>query len=275
MPGRFGDILWALPTMRAIAEVYDQPVEFLTSATYEAIRPLLDQQSYIDCTGFDPGWIVQETAPITPTVPPGSSVYAADVASDPHYYDAVYHLGYEGWPSPNLPRDIYDRAFRQYGAHRYPFPPLDLDRPWITVSDPEAPCEIAIGFTDEHFELKYGIATLLDLPASAVLAPTRSRWAREFVPAVVSLYVCGWQSAAGIIRNSDVFLGCCSALHVLACALGKPVVLMEPNPQRHHTVFYPYGTEGRVHLVRGLDGQPTFDVRHVRSAIQDALGRRA
>ena len=46
---------------------------------------------------------------------------------------------------------------------------------------------------------------------------------------------------------------------------------MEPNPQRHATVFYPYGKTGRVRLVTGNDGQPTFDARAVRHAIQEAL----
>jgi hypothetical protein len=96
-----------------------------------------------------------------------------------------------------------------------------------------------------------------------------SRWQTEAWHGITS-----WETAAGLIASSQLFLGCCSALHVLACGLGVPVVLMEPNPHRHHVNFYPYGTEGpRVTLVRGNDGQPTFDARHVLDAVRAGLAR--
>ena len=58
----------------------------------------------------------------------------------------------------------------------------------------------------------------------------------------------------------------------VACALGKPCVLIEPNPHRHGDLFYPYGKTGsRVTLVVGNDGKPTFDARHCADAIWEAL----
>ena len=76
-----------------------------------------------------------------------------------------------------------------------------------------------------------------------------------------------WVDAAAKIKKAKFFLGCCSALHVLACALGKSVVMVEPNAARHNPIFDPYGKTGRVHLVCGNDGLPTHDSRHVREAL--------
>jgi hypothetical protein len=136
-----------------------------------------------------------------------------------------------------------------------------------------------IGFSDEHFELKYGLTTLIKkaLPPHwhtpqpmrtqwKVLAAPKSRWYREAGAAVST-----WEQAAAQIGQGTIFVGCNSALHVLACALGIPVVMMEPSEARWNPIFYPYGTTERVRLVTGNDGRPTFDARHVRDAIEETL----
>jgi hypothetical protein len=72
-----------------------------------------------------------------------------------------------------------------------------------------------------------------------------------------------------------VFLGDCSAWHVLAMAMGIPVVLVEPLEARWNPIFYPLGMDGpQVTMVRGNDGNPTFDARHVADALTRALASR-
>ena len=73
------------------------------------------------------------------------------------------------------------------------------------------------------------------------------------------------------MTNAQIVLGCCSALHVLAVALGKRCVSMEPAEARWNPIFYPLGTTGRVKLVMGSDNRPTFDARAVRQAVEEAL----
>lgn len=268
-PGKFGDLLWALPTIRALAARIDGPVDLLLAANLAPIAPLLRAQDYLQHVWCDARWLTVDTAPISPRVP----------VEVPAGYDAVYHLGYTGWPRRPLPYEILD-IFN--GHHRdVPIDPLldgelALDRPWITMPTAYAATyrwPWVYGFTDEHFELKHGLVQLLTygprfaagLPACAIGA--NPRWMDEAGEPSTS-----WEDSARLLRHADVFLGCCSALHVLAVAVGTPVVLMEPNPHRHHPIFYPVGQAGpQVTLVTGNDGLPTFDARHVRDVLTSRL----
>lgn len=247
-PGRHGDILWALPTVRALAEQDGNPVGLVISGKYGSLAPLIRLQPYIDFVHVEYSWQVQETAPMTPRIPPKTL-----------FDDRVVHLGYEGWPSPNLPRDVADRAKIA----------IDLKRPWIQLlmAGHAKSADIAVGFTDEYFELKYGLYKLVQAEASCfALSAPKSRWEKEG-----GIHGVDWMDAGYAMRDAQVFLGCCSALHVLAVAMGKKVVVMEPNPDRHNDVFWPLGKKGRVELVLGGDGTPTFDARHVRDTLRASL----
>ncbi len=261
-PGKFGDLLWALPTIRALAEAYQGPIDLQIPAALGSIAELLIAQPYIGAVRVDDRWVVQDTAPASPREPPGILAAA----------DRVCHLGYAGWPGPTLAEDVYLRVEQDRkgaGEPRWALPPLDLGRPWITVDPPGDPLnDLAIGFTDEWFELKYGVVKLaVPRPVRTMNLSTSPRWEAE--GGVLGM---DWLEAAEEIAASRVFLGCCSALHVLAVALGTPVVIMEPNPQRHHPTFYPLGMTGRgVEVVMGNDGRPTFDARAVGVAVVAAL----
>jgi hypothetical protein len=266
-PGRHGDILWALPTVRALARSYDTEIDLLLSPDYscESFRNLLAHQPYVGDVLTAADWQIQQTAPITPRQPP----------SVPEDYDLTFHLAYEGWPSLPLPLEIYGLV-EKHTPLRWP---LDLDSPWIAASYRLPPPRLAVGFSDEHFELKYGLYWLLrnhftslgeEAWRGIVNCSGGPRW-RETLSGLVS-----WETAAAWIEQAQLFVGCCSALHVLACGCGRPVVVVEPNPARHHPVFYPYDKAGgRVTVVLGLDGRPTVDSRHLIDAILAQLQRAA
>jgi len=268
-PGRAGDILWSLPSIRALAAAYGEPIHLRLSAKYGSAGfcELLRGQHYLASVEAYEQWQVEESAPIGPRVPPS---YAAQSTS------TVFHLGYESWPEPDLPRDVWRRLAQ--GPRDVALPELDLATPWLTLPphvpvDGMACADLSIGFTDEHFELKLGVTTLV---VEAVHASTRnaltapgSRWATEGHTRPST-----WVEAARTIVTSHVFFGCCSALHVLAVALGVPAIVMEPNPNRLNEVFWPLGKVGpQVTLVTGNDGQSTFDARHCADAIRAALER--
>ena len=269
-PGRFGDIAWALPTVRALAQVAGEPVDFLISGKYGSIAPLIRLQPYIrECYVLE-DWLVQETAPMTPRIPPRLPVGP---------YDRVVHLGYQSWPASPLPMQIHAIAVAQG-----PVGPLDLQTPWITLSSKKGwERRVCCGWSDEHFELKAGLTQLVKYATPAqdwgmgstwhLCVPLGSRWLKEAGPIAGSVRDGeSWEVSAQWIAGCRVFFGCCSALHVLARALGKPVVMMEPNPQRHNAIFYPSGTTGHgVELVLGNDGKPTFDSRHCADALREAL----
>lgn len=281
-PGKYGDILWALPTVRALSEAAGAPVDLVIAGAYGSIVPLLARQPYLRRVWAMPEWVVQDTAPIAPRVPPTALPGGQPIVEfEPGTYDRVLHLGYEGWPRSPLPYETYATAcdaVRDTPLYQRLAP--DLDRPWITAPFQwvARPYPVAVGFTDEHFELKFGIWQLL-FRREVREAPDRlglinlshgTRWQAE-----AEYGGFDWETAASAIAQSEVFLGDCSALHVLACALGVPCVLMEPAPARHHPIFWPFGTDGpRVTQVRGGDGQWTWDARHVWDTIETVRQRR-
>ncbi len=283
-PGRHGDIIWALPTVRAISEAFQVPVDLGIAPKYAALRELIHLQPYIRTCFPVEDWQVEETAPMTPRAPllvPGRVNGEKVDLLDPivGVYDRIFHLGYTGWPMCPLPYEVERLCRLQFRHPDAPLIEIDLTRPWITTSSKLPPTgDIAVGFTDEWFELKVGIWHLLNRrifrhgvqfwPVTLTSVCNGPRWSGEAGHSSVGL---PFLQAAEQIAGARVFLGCCSALHVLAVALGKPVVCVEPNPHRHNDVFYPLGKTDRVRLVLGTDGQPTFDARHVAEAIEVAL----
>lgn len=260
-PGRAGDLLWALPTVRAVSEHFRQPVDLQIAGEFAGMLPLLRQQPYLAGIHADETW-------------------GMDYGWDPPFfesgYDRAYHLGYHRWPELPLPFETAWQLGRQWDPGDGFLPPTDLARPWIHVEGPGIPIDIAVGFTEAWFELKLGVLASLGnarLADSLVqLTPPGTRWDSAETTAAASVYPCDWLDAARAIRNSDLFVGDCSALHVLACALGQRCVIIEPMEARHNGIFYPYGQDGpKVRLVRGLDGQPTFDARHAADTIREAL----
>jgi len=261
-PGKMGDLLWALPTIRAISRTYDVPVTLYVSQYLAPIVPLLNQQPYILLAIALSHWAVEFGAPVTPRTPPG------DHALD-RIFDKVFHLGLEGWPMDPLPFETLAIAGKQTLIDHEHF---SLTEPWITTPHGFPPISVAVGFTDEHFELKYGVWELLTktkLPPGwqSISGTEGSRWNVEGKHAHAN-----WIDVAAVMRATKVFFGCCSALHVLAVGMGKPAVIMEPNPHRHHPIFWPCGTAGpQVTQVIGGDGQWTWDARHCLETIRRFL----
>ena len=261
-PGRAGDIIWMLPTARAIAEAYDTPVDLQLAGEFAGLRPLLAQQPYLGQVSADPRWGME-----------GSPAPVPFDLGLPH--DRVFPLDYRGWPEWPLPLCPYTVAQSACAADGVQLGPLDLLRPWITlVAPPEIwAVDIAVGFTEAWFELKLGLLTEVNYSlqeALVQLTPPGSRWVG--VPGYIPVEGCDWLYAAATIQRAQVFFGDCSALHVLAVALGKRCILMEPMEARHNEIFYPLGKTGpQVTLVTGNDGLPTFDARHCIDALRKAL----
>lgn len=284
-PGKYGDLLWALPTIRAISRRVGAPVHLRIAANFASIVPLLQHQEYLASVKAYPDWSTEDTAPISPRIPPDRAHEAGTL---------VIHLGYRGWPDPNVAQHTRETAILEINERCTTFFPggdvivpreLALETPWIEAPRIQAqgfywPWQY--GFTDEHFELKYGILRLLEGNwrssilgrPNATLPPIglgdNPRWRQEAGNPGGT-----WEEAADFLNHCGVFLSDCSALHVLAVAMGVPTVLVEPQEARWNPVFYPLGHDGpQVTLVKGVDGRPTFDVRHVRDTLTAAVDRR-
>jgi hypothetical protein len=261
-PGRAGDILWALPTVRAISQALSEPVGLQIAGEFTSLAPVLRQQPYLKYVIPDPRWAL--TPPDEWQAPPLTGLAGRTTGR-------VLHLGYRGWPPTMLAQYVWEIARLELLDTEIVLPPLDLETPWLAVKqDIYAAGDIAVGFTEHWFELKYGLVSLLlrrqAIPYWWDCFP-EGRWTTEgrFHPTT-------WREAAERISSSHVFLGCCSAPHVLAVALGVPAVIVEPCEARHNPIFYPVGKDGpQVTLVKGLDGNPTFDARHVAETLQAVL----
>jgi hypothetical protein len=272
-PGKYGDLLWALPTIRALSRRLGEPVTLLIASPFGSITRLLSAQPYIHLCAAVDDWAVQDTAPMTPRAPALFDTIPG-----------VIHLGYRSWPLPNVCLHTAETALLELQpswGHVAPFTlaELDLSTPWIQVPPKFAPYtwDWVYGFTDEYFELKFGIVSLLEygrfrrhyIPATGI--GRQVRWMAEaFTPGT------SWEDAAAILQHSRAFLGCNSALHVLAIATGCPVVMVEPQEMRHNAVFFPVGSTGpQVILVLGSDGRPTFDARHVADTLEAVIASRS
>jgi hypothetical protein len=261
-PGRNGDLLWALPTIRAISQRFGVPVDLQIGGEFTGIVDLLCRQPYLNGVWADERWSLtppeEWKAPATPP------------------YDHVFHCGYRGWPEVDLPTMTLRGVVSDYQLDLQ----VDFETPWITVPPatdvyPILGFNLVSGWSDEWFELKYGIVRLLPPQyaiSHGIVVPPSSRWDKEAVGLAVLPY--GWTRAAQTIQHAKVFLGCCSALHVLACAMGKKVVVMEPSVARHNPIFYPFGMDGRIRVVKGNDGKPTHDVRHTIETLNQVLHER-
>lgn len=278
-PGKFGDLLWALPSIRAVSECLATPVDLVIAGRFASIVPLLQAQAYLGRVWADAAWAVQDTAPMTPRVPPilDGPTTTWRLAE----YDRVLHLGYRGWPDHALPYETERCLWAQWPSGGPQLLPIDLVRPWITPPTWAAQLstqDVAVGFTEEHFELKTGIVCLLTRVREPALLlvnlSTGPRWYGEYYTGGYGGDGLDWEAAAAYLTRSTIFLGDCSALHVLACAIGTPCVLMEPAEARHHEIFWPYGKVGpQVTQVIGGDGKWTWDARHVWETVQ-AVGTR-
>lgn len=286
MPGRHGDILWSLPTVRAISQTYGERVDFCISKKYgvnKSFLNLIQKQPYIRYCWADPEWIIEESAPITPRAPRlPIKLIGIDERLQPYedelQYDEIFNLGYDKWPAHPLPAEIWDIA--NEGSSK-PLRQIDLDTPWInpswTIANPQP--SVSVGWSDEWIELKMGVLlqAVSRLMKSSVywgmVMPSWSRqreWLEVLPEGNFSFHVSdNWQLATAVIRESHCFLGCLSSQWVLANALGVPTVIMEPNPQRHNPIFYL--DRPRNHMVNGPDLGSTFDARSTVELLSKVL----
>lgn len=300
-PGRFGDVLWALPTCRALykqAEAADEReahplgppkdhhIILGLSENYRSLAEFLSRNSvapYLRSVMPIDGWRIQESAPITPRIPPPMEGWKLDsMMFHGEQVDTVHHLGYEGWPEPDLPRDVARRILPSVCRPAWSLDPWLQIKPGHLHNPTHQPLHVAVCWTEEWIELKMGIfLSLLDhlWPVCwHLIYPPGSRhrewgWI-NYEYTGISPVEGDWIAAAQTIAACDVVLACNSALHVLAVAIGKPVVMVEPNPHRHNRVFYPLGMNGpEVTVVVGNDGQPTFDARHTAADVRLQLQR--
>ena len=272
-PGRHGDLLWALPACRALATYYGSPIDLMLSKKYSSLEPLLSTQPYLSEVLVNHDWEVREEAPMQPREAPLGGFEGE--------WERVFHLGYRAWPSKSLPLETWDcaREILERDHGKYSGKGLLLSEPWISV--PGAPPEdaypgsVLVGFTDEWLELKMGLlfaaaARFREVKFRLVShRGSRQREWREALPQNVSAHEVSWLGAAKLMSRAQLFLGCCSALWVLANGMGKRTCIVEPSEMRHHECFW--SESPRNQMLRGEELGARFDARGMIELLEGVL----
>lgn len=266
--GKYGDILWSLPTAKYIAErVVNQAVDFAVMPYYRSLLPLLVEQSYIDHAFVvedwlrthsnhgdqpwqPPEWVEKKAHLKFPVEIKKDELGAIQYVLEP--YEKFWHLTYRGHPgisAPSMP--LIDFIAYQQGINFNNFQVV----PFLNVSDSVEEEAAKIHFTSgqmmdvirEKRLVAYSFNEQYAEPKKIFFETLWAAAHEEFE--FFNVAEVGWKEAAWLIKKSLVYVGCRSACWVLANGVGKTIISFEPHPSRHKachlgTVFgNPYGTE--------------------------------
>lgn len=128
-PGKIGDSLFSLPTVRHVCQTKQKTCDFYTSDYCKALIRLLEYQSYIDNVYIPPNYrMTRADMGIQPWLMP----------IDKSFYETVYQLGFRSVPDRPLHKfiaksvGIDPRLLPEIG---YEYPDIKvLDEPYIVVS---------------------------------------------------------------------------------------------------------------------------------------------
>jgi hypothetical protein len=215
--GKYGDILWSLPTVRELQRKYNRQIDFAVMPHYRQLLPLLRYQSYIRMAFIIDDWTcVGSPCGDQPWQPPKHCEQG---------YDFVHHLTYRTHPGMNgaPAMQLADFTAWQQGLKlEEPVVPF-IAAPMIGLANVSSVC---YAFNEMESELKGRFMHRL----------------RATLPASVSLIDVSrmtWLDAASAIQSAGVFVGCRSANWVIAMGLGVETYTYEPNPSRN--AFGPWG----------------------------------
>jgi hypothetical protein len=220
--GKFGDILWSLPTAREIARKYFEPVDFEIMPAYESLTELITNQDYINCCSVNQGWHCEGS-------PHGDQPWLPqNHESLEHMYEHIYHLTYKSHPGIGgeyLP--LVDFIAKQAG-----FPFVNNPIPFIDINTDNIDDEfmhVAYAFNNDYKSEK-------DIFLETVIRSVNTKF--------VDVSKLSWQRAAEVIHTAIAFIGCRSSNWVIANGLGhRNIFIYEPNPARNK--------EGRFGFVFG------------------------
>jgi len=233
--GKFGDILWSLPTVRELSRRHEEPVDFAIMPQYKSLLDLLGLQPYIASARVIPNWeCTGSPCGDQPWQPPHECEEG---------YEHVYHLTYRQHPgmggAPALPLCDFT-AWQQGIKLRTPVVPF-ITAESIDIFPPPPQPVIPVGFNGDYWDMTTQFRFRLTAATASLLS-----W--------IDISALPWMQAASLISQMGIFVGCRSALWVLAMGLGARTIVYEPNPSRHAEGHWgrvfgcPYGKEEALSL---------------------------
>jgi len=127
-PGKVGDLLYSLPTVKYICEAKGQQGDFWTSEyCYPIVRRLLERQSYIRRCILSPTYVIEGM---------DMGVRPSKVPVDVSLYETTYHLGFRSVPDSALPDFIARSVGSTWnGKIEYEYDDVEtLDEPYIVLA---------------------------------------------------------------------------------------------------------------------------------------------
>lgn len=124
-PGKMGDALYALPTIRELSKKHNSKVDFYTSSYCSGLKSLFEWQSYIRYFKVLDDYKIKGTY---------CGIQPWDMPV-PKSYEHIYQLGFKSTPNKNLPQYIADSAGINKISLKIEFPSLrTLNEPYIVIS---------------------------------------------------------------------------------------------------------------------------------------------
>ena len=124
-PGKHGDCLYALPAVRALAQLHGCQVDFYTSEYCAPLKRLFEYQSYISGFYVAPNYVIERM---------DMGVQPFYVPVDGSLYSKVYQLGFRRVPDCSIPDFIGHEAGVTVGAVAYEVPDPKDDF-WMTEEE--------------------------------------------------------------------------------------------------------------------------------------------
>lgn len=233
--GPYGDILWSLPTVRAISQMVGERVDFATMPGYQSLHYLIEYQPYIDKFFTIPDWYCTGS-------PHGNQPWSPP-ANRVKDYERCFNLTYKAHPGIGGKRlPLIDFIADQQGI-KFIENPLPFLKVRSDFGYEKALPFVAYAFNPMHFDLK---TKFLECLQSAKLDVVFN-----------DVTIMPWLNAATVIKHAIAFVGCRSSNNVLAHGVGqKNIFIYEPHINRKASgpfgdVFgCPYGVE------MGMDAPP-------------------
>jgi hypothetical protein len=120
-PGKIGDFLYCLSTVRKISEDYNTKIDLYTSWYCMGTKRLVEYQPYINQLIESPNYIIER-------MDCGVQPWEMPVIGE---YDKVFHLGFRKVPDKSIP----DFIAEQVGIQNIPY--MDISCPdYITLNEP-------------------------------------------------------------------------------------------------------------------------------------------
>lgn len=125
-PGRMGDALYALPTIKKVCETRGTISDFYTSDYCMPLKSLFERQSYIHKFYIAPNYVVDNY---------GCGAQPWYVPMDSSLYECTYQLGFRYTPDTALHKFIGASAGVAVNKVEYEYDDFEtLDRPYIVVA---------------------------------------------------------------------------------------------------------------------------------------------